>query len=622
MPTFDNYPLDTMPEKSDLLAVQEANTPGKPTKSLTLEDLGDFFITSGIGDVNKATIVLSQSIDLPSTGFIDVIIPTLDTRGLATEPILSALDGAVVKVGAILTANINKYGIYTITPQGSATYRLTHLFGDGGNFSDEDWGIVPFGNKGDKGDEGATGAMGNPGIQGETGPQGSDGPTGPKGADSTVEGPQGPQGEQGEKGSDGDQGLQGEQGDIGPQGDTGLRGSVGPTGATGSKGDTGSQGAKGDQGDSITGPQGVKGDTGADSTVPGPTGPQGVKGDSGADGAKGDTGADGIQGLTGDAGADGATGAQGIKGDTGADSTVAGPTGAKGDTGDAGSTGAKGDTGAMGETGAKGSDVSYTTTTGGAPSEPTEVMMFNDLDVEVGSFTISGGAQGWQGIGVFYLYTAASPNFIPDTPTNLVDAWDDSAQLHLRGLREFARVYYASIGWTESPPVLGEGQILWGSVARVDSALRDSRGYIGLLFGSPYQMSIQEGIDRAETLPASGIDGQVFVRTGLTNPGVYQYQTDLWVLIADTATGGAVDLWPALTGGGAYSYQNSTGVVTKGIDGTDNLGNIDANYVQIHGPSDTVYFRIENKTTTGEAKSAIIRSTDKDTGSIVASKTY
>ena len=144
MPSFINYPVDTMPEKSDILAIQEANRTGQPTKSLSLEELGEFFIVSGVGDVDKTAILLDFSLNLPSSGSTNIVIPEVDLRGLITEPITNVINGGIVKVGSIVLDNINKYGIYTIKTLGADLWELTHLYGAGGDFTDEIWAIVPF----------------------------------------------------------------------------------------------------------------------------------------------------------------------------------------------------------------------------------------------------------------------------------------------------------------------------------------------------------------------------------------------------------------------------------------------------------------------------------------------
>ena len=63
---------------------------------------------------------------------------------------------------------------------------------------------------------------------------------------------------------------------MGNAGDTGAPGTDGTDGAAGTKGDTGESGPIGPEGQvGATGAHGVKGDTGSDSTVPGPTGAKG-----------------------------------------------------------------------------------------------------------------------------------------------------------------------------------------------------------------------------------------------------------------------------------------------------------------------------------------------------------
>lgn len=88
--------------------------------------------------------------------------------------------------------------------------------------------------------------------------------------------------------------------------------------------------------------------------IPGPAGPAGAAGPSGAPGASGEPGTPGSPGVPGPSGAAGQSGAAGSPGPTGAPgspgpaSTVAGPQGPKGDTGEQGPQGPKGDTGPAG----------------------------------------------------------------------------------------------------------------------------------------------------------------------------------------------------------------------------------------------------------------------------------
>ena len=112
-------------------------------------------------------------------------------------------------------------------------------------------------------------------------------------------------------------------------------------------------------------------------------------------------------------------------------------------------------------------------------------------------------------------------------------------------------------------------------------------------------------------------------------PGIYLVKDGSYQLIADTATGGggSTDAWLEFTRGSSYQYQNADGSTTTGTDATDKDGNTDANYIEIKGPQDTIFYRIETNSVTDVAASAIIRSqnqggTGKNDGIIVATNTY
>lgn len=102
----------------------------------------------------------------------------------------------------------------------------------------------------------------------------------------------------------------------------GERGPVGPAGES-ITGPRGPAGADGRDGESIVGPRGPRGFTGADSTVPGPVGTQGPSGETGSagppgkdgeQGPKGEPGPAGPQGDPGPVGPPGPAGPQGIPG--------------------------------------------------------------------------------------------------------------------------------------------------------------------------------------------------------------------------------------------------------------------------------------------------------------------
>jgi hypothetical protein len=88
-----------------------------------------------------------------------------------------------------------------------------------------------------------------------------------------------------------------------------VAGTPGPQGPPGIDGAPGSPGPQGDQG--------IQGPAGADSTVPGPQGIKGDTGDTGPQGIQGVPGNDGAPGPQGAPGNDGAQGIQGIQGPVG-----------------------------------------------------------------------------------------------------------------------------------------------------------------------------------------------------------------------------------------------------------------------------------------------------------------
>jgi hypothetical protein len=126
-------------------------------------------------------------------------------------------------------------------------------------------------------------------------------------------------------------------------------GPAGPTGPVGETGSTGQQGPTGSKGD-----QGIQGETGPTGTI----GPTGIQGNQGIQGDTGPTGAQST--VTGPTGFTGPTG-EGVTGPTGAASIVTGPTGAKGSDGVIGVDGATGRTGPTGTAGPTGSAANSST---------------------------------------------------------------------------------------------------------------------------------------------------------------------------------------------------------------------------------------------------------------------
>ena len=92
---------------------------------------------------------------------------------------------------------------------------------------------------------------------------------------------------------------------------------------------------------------------------------------------------------------------------------------------------------------------------------------------------------------------------------------------------------------------------------------------------------------------------------------------------ATSGTAGGADAWLTYTKGSLYRYQDSTGETVEGTDATDENGNTDASYIQIfEDTTGEVVYRIENNSITDIPDSGIIRRNDKNTGEIIASKTY
>ena len=295
----------------------------------------------------------------------------------------------------------------------------------------------------------------------------------------------------------------------------------------------------------------------------GPTGPQGNQGDQGDRGPTGLTGLQGAKGDQGNQGLQGVQGEQGEKGDIG-NTGAPGIEGSKGAQGNTGATGPKGDDGPTGLTGPKGDQGDSITGPKG-----------------------DAGADGMDG--------AAGPtgNDGPPGPQGNTGLTGDKGETGATGV--------------QGP----EG----------DRGERGESG-IGLM---PYGPSFPIPD------PLVDIEFRTFNLTVTYQgnpPGIYLVKDGSYQLIADTGGGGgSTDAWLSFTRGSGYQYQTSTGTTTKGNDATDADGNIDAKYVEIYGPQDTIFYRIENNTATGVAKSAIIRSqntagTGKNDGIIVATNTY
>ena len=296
----------------------------------------------------------------------------------------------------------------------------------------------------------------------------------------------------------------------------------------------------------------------------GPTGPEGPQG---IQGDTGNTGASGPRGLQGDKGDQGEQGITGDKGETGA-------TGAQGTTGNQGSKGATGNTGAQGTPGATGA-MGATGSTG--PKG-------DDGD----SITGPKGDTGSQGpMGD----TGADGTVGPKGDTG------DQGEQGIQGQTGDT----GPKGDTGSMGASGIGLMPYGPSFPIPDPLVD------IEFRTFNLTTTFEG----------------------NEPGIYLVINGSYQLIANTGSGGGgtTDAWLAFTRGSGYQYQLPTGGTTKGTDATDATGNIDANYVEIYGPQDTIFYRIENNTAAGVAKSAIIRSqntagTGKNDGIIVATNTY
>ena len=295
----------------------------------------------------------------------------------------------------------------------------------------------------------------------------------------------------------------------------------------------------------------------------GPTGPQGPIGLTGDTGNTGPSGPRGLQGDKGDQGEQGETGSQGETGPTG----NAGADGSIGGRGPTGATGLKGDDGIqgpMGNTGATGAKGDDGDSITGPKGDTGSQGPMGDTGAD-GSVGPQGeqGDQGVQGI---------------QGQTGNTGAKGDTGEMGASGI----------------------GLMPYGPSFPIPDPLVD------IEFRTFYLTSIHEG----------------------NNPGVYLVINGSYQLIADTGGGGgSTDAWLSFTRGSGYQYQTATGTTTKGSDATDATGNTDANYVEIYGPQDTIFYRIENNTAAGVAKSAIIRSqntagTGKNDGIIVATNTY
>ena len=296
-------------------------------------------------------------------------------------------------------------------------------------------------------------------------------------------------------------------------------------------------------------------------------GPQGIQGETGDTGEKGNQG---IGGPTGPRGFDGERGEQGVQGDKG-DQGELGPAGADGSIGargPAGNTGLKGDTGDQGPMGNTGAD--------GPKGDTGDSITGPKGDT---------GADGVKGD------TGADGTVGPKGATG------DQGE---RGI---------------------DGQT-GDTGPKGDTGEMGASG-IGLMpFGTSFPIPD----------PDVDIEFRTFNLTATfegNTPGIYLVKNGSYELIADTATGGggSTDAWLEFTRGSSYQYQNADGSTTTGTDATDKDGNTDANYIEIKGPQDTIFYRIETNSVTDIAASAIIRSqnqagTGKNDGIIVATNTY
>ena len=296
-------------------------------------------------------------------------------------------------------------------------------------------------------------------------------------------------------------------------------------------------------------------------------GPQGIQGEKGDTGEKGNQG---IGGPTGPRGFDGEKGDQGITGDKGEQGEI-GPQGRDGNQGSKGDSGIQGDAGPTGADGADGNT---------GPAGPKG----DDGD----SITGPKGDTGDQGP-------------MGDTGADgTVGPKGDKGDQGERGI---------------------DGQT-GDTGPKGDTGEMGASG-IGLMpFGTSFPIPD----------PLVDIEFRTFNLTATyegNTPGIYLVKNGSYELIADTATGGggSTDAWLEFTRGSSYQYQNADGTTTKGADATDANGNTNAKYIEINGPQSTIFYRIENISVAGEAKSAIIRSqniggTGKNDGIIVATNTY
>ena len=296
-------------------------------------------------------------------------------------------------------------------------------------------------------------------------------------------------------------------------------------------------------------------------------GPQGPQGETGPTGSTGNVGATGPRGIQGE------SGSQGLKGDTGT-------TGEKGDTGEKGETGGIGGRGPTGATGLKGD---------------------TGIAGPMGN-TGPAGIKGDDGASI------TGPKGDTGDPGPMGDTGADG-----------------TVGPKGDTGDQGEQGIqgqTGNTGAKGDTGSMGASG-IGLM---PY------GTSFPIPDPLVDIEFRTFNLTETfegNTPGIYLVKDGSYQLIADTATGGggSTDAWLSFTRGSGYQYQTATGGTTEGNDATDKDGNTDASYIEIYGPQDTIFYRIETNSVTDVAESAIIRSqnqagTGKTNGIIVATNTY
>ena len=294
----------------------------------------------------------------------------------------------------------------------------------------------------------------------------------------------------------------------------------------------------------------------------------------------GPTGPQGPIGLTGDTGSTGADGPRGLQGEKG-DTGLTGPQGERGLIGPTGEAGADGTTGPRGATGVAG---------------PKGIMGNAGQDGTDGS----DGADGTDG-------QDGQPGARGDDGTNGMNG--ETGPVGPKGDK-------GDTGATGDPGSQGpEGP-------KGDTGSMGASG-IGLM---PYGPSFPIPD------PAVDIEFRTFNLTATyegNTPGIYLVINGSYQLIADTGGGGggSTDAWLSFTRGSGFQYQLPNGEIVEGSDATDANGNTNANYVEIYGPQDTIFYRIENNTAAGEELSAIIRSqntagTGKNDGIIVATNTY